>query len=252
MAAPRDPVLLLHGQPGSARDWERVQTEIGERAKTIAIDRPGWDGASTATDLHGNALAALAALDARGIDRATVVGHSFGAAVAAWLAVHHPERVGALVLAAPSANVASLYELDRWLAAPVAGYLLSAVALGSAGAALIAGPLRRRVALQLAVDDRYLRAAAMRLLSPAAWRSFVLEQRVLISDLPLLEADLSRIIAKTTIVAGTRDAIVPPASYRQLAEQIPSAELRLVQRAGHLLPLRNAGALAELVLVVAV
>ena len=49
---------------------------------TVAIDRPGWDGRSVPADLTGNARAALAALDNRGIDRATIVGHSLGAAVA--------------------------------------------------------------------------------------------------------------------------------------------------------------------------
>ena len=47
------PILLLHGQPGSARDWAR--SIPAERATTIAIDRPGWDGSSPPTDLTGNA-----------------------------------------------------------------------------------------------------------------------------------------------------------------------------------------------------
>src|ERR1700739_2954731 len=113
-------VLFLHGQPGSAADWDGVIQRLGGRAVTVAIDRPGWDGVQPALDLDGNAQAALAALDARGLGQALVVGHSLGGAIAAWLAVMHPERVTALVLAAPAANLASLYPIDRWLAAPVA------------------------------------------------------------------------------------------------------------------------------------
>src|SRR5581483_4457605 len=109
---------LLHGQPGTADDWDGVRTAIAGRARTIAIDRPGWNrhgGAldhGRAFDLAGNARAALSALDAAGVSRATIVGHSLGGAVAAWLAAEHPERVGALVLAAPSANRSSLNRLD--------------------------------------------------------------------------------------------------------------------------------------------
>ena len=33
-----DPILLLHGQPGSASDWDRVRAAIGTRAQTIAIE----------------------------------------------------------------------------------------------------------------------------------------------------------------------------------------------------------------------
>jgi pimeloyl-ACP methyl ester carboxylesterase len=240
-------VLLLHGQPGSARDWELVVAALGERVTAIAIDRPGWDGQSEPTDLPGNARAAMAELDARGLERATVVGHSLGGAAAAWLAAHHPDRVARLVLAAPAANVASLYALDRWLAAPVAGYLASVAALAGLGLALTAGPVRRRIADDLAVDDRYLQAAGRRLLAPAAWRAFAVEQRALIRELPVLEDRLGKIEAPTTVVAGAGDRIVPVSAARRLVEQIPGAKLVILEDAGHLLPLQNAERLAEVV-----
>jgi pimeloyl-ACP methyl ester carboxylesterase len=242
-----DPVLLLHGQPGGADDWERVRAAIGARARTIAIDRPGWDGRNPPADLAGNAAAALAALDAASAGRATVAGHSFGGAVAAWLAAAAPERVGALVLIAPAANLASLYRLDYWLAGPVLGYLASVAPLAGLGAALSSGPLRRRIAGQLALDDRYLRAAARRLLGRTVWRAYATEQRVLVRDLPVLEGRLGSISAPTTIVAGDGDHIVPVAAARQLATQIPRARLVLLERAGHLLLQQHAEELAELI-----
>lgn len=247
MSADRDSVLLLHGQPGSARDWERVQAAIGQRARTLAIDRPGWDGGSPAADLEGNARAALAALDGAGIERATVVGHSFGGGVAAWIAARYPQRVGALVLVAPTANAAALYRLDRWLAAPLIGEVASAVTLSITGVLLSAGVVRRRLARELALGDRYLRWSARRLLEPSAWRAFTVEQRALVRDLPALELQLGRISAPTTIVAGSRDLVVPPSSLRELNGQIPGSRLRMIERAGHLLPLRQADVLAALV-----
>jgi pimeloyl-ACP methyl ester carboxylesterase len=240
-------VLLLHGQPGSARDWDGVVAALGPGVATVSFDRPGWDGARPPTGLAGNARAALATLDARGIERATVVGHSFAGGVAAWLAVEHPDRVSSLVLAAPSANAASLYQFDRWLAAPIAGELASAAMLGIAGLALITAPLRRRLARELGLDDRYLGDTAQRLLRPGAWRSFIVEQRALIAELPQLEPRLSRITASTTILAGAEDRIVPPSSLRLLADQIPEARLELLARAGHLLPLRHPAELAEVI-----
>ncbi len=239
------PALLLHGQPGGARDWDAVASALGGRA--IAIDRPGWDGRSQPTDLAGNARAAVAALDARGIDRATVVGHSLGSAVAAWIAAHHPERVAALVLAAPAANADSLCALDRWLAAPVAGYAASVASLAGLGLALTAEPVRRRITRELAVEDGYLRAAAKRLLSPAVWRAFTIEQRALVRDLPALEDRLERISAPTTIVAGSADRLVPVAAARALAEQIDGAELIVLEQAGHLVQLQFPRRIAEII-----
>jgi len=243
-----DPVLLLHGQPGAATDWQRLRAALSNGVRTIAIDRPGWDGRSRVTDLAGNAEAALSALDGAGAARATVVGHSLGAAVAAWLAGLAPARVGRLVLVAPAANLESLGPIDYLLAAPVVGWLASVGAMAGGGLALGAGPVRRWVAEATALDDRYLQTAGRMLLTPAAWRSFVREQRCLVRDLPALERRLPGIAAPTTIVAGTGDHVVPIAAARRLRTQIPGAELVEVEHAGHLLHVQQAGRLAEVVL----
>ena len=66
----------------------------------IAANRPGYDGRLPAGGIAYNAAAGLARLNRTGAERATVVGHSFGGAVAAWLAATHPERVSGLVLVA--------------------------------------------------------------------------------------------------------------------------------------------------------
>jgi len=245
VSARRDPVLLLHGQPGGQGDWSRVVRGIGDRARTVAIDRPGWDGQREATDLPGNAAAAPAAPAGSGIARAVVVGHSLGGAIAAWIAAKHPDRVSALVLAAPAANRDSLTSLDRWLAGPVAGYLAGAALLSAVGVTLSAAPVTRRLATELTLDRDYLRAAGRRLMTPGAWRAFAVEQRGLVRDLPSLEADLGRISAPTTILAGTADRIVPVSAARKLAEQIPGAELVVIERAGHLLPQRHGDRLVE-------
>jgi pimeloyl-ACP methyl ester carboxylesterase len=251
LPAAADPILLLHGQPGSARDWDGVRTAIGEEANTVAIDRPGWHAGSSASDLAGNAGAAIAALDLHGIERATVVGHSFGGAVAAWLAAYHPERVGTLVLAAPSANVASLNRLDHILASRFVGPVLGAAALAGIGVALTTARLRRRIAAALALDDLYLQATGRASLTPATWRAFAIEQRTLIRDLPSLEPRLDQISAPTTIAIGTADRVVGVSAARRLAAQIPPAQLVLLEGADHLLPQRRAKRLAELIIAAA-
>jgi pimeloyl-ACP methyl ester carboxylesterase len=245
---PGGPILLLHGQPGSARDWDPVMAALGADAGAIAIDRPGWDGHTPPADLPGNAEAALAALDCAGADDgATVVGHSLGAAVAAWLAVAHPDRVRALMLVAPAANTEALEPVDRLLAAPVLGELAAAVGLGSIGLALAAPPLRRLMTRMLALDERYLVSVGRGSLAPATWRAFASDQRAMVSELPALTARLGEISAPATIVIGTADRSVPVAASRVLSRQIRGARLVELEHRGHLLPQRNAGQLAELI-----
>jgi pimeloyl-ACP methyl ester carboxylesterase len=240
-------VLLLHGQPGGARDWDRVRAALGDRARALAIDRPGWGAGVPSTDLAGNAVAALSALDTAGVQSATVVGHSLGAAVAVWLALEHPDRVGRLVLAAPAANCASLVPLDYWLAWPLAGELIGVPALAGAALVLSTRPLRRRIAGWLSLDERYLAATGRALRSPAAWRAFAADQRALVRDLPALERRLAGVATPTTIVAGSADRIVPLSSARALAGAIPGAELVALPGAGHLLLHHRAHQLADII-----
>ena len=239
------PVLLLHGQPGAARDWDRVIAVLGDRASAIAIDRPGWDGASRAKDLAGNARAAIDALDAASVDRATIVGHSFGGAVACRLAVDHPDRVTGLVLVAPAANTASLYPLDRLLAMPVLGDLGSLVVVGAPAVALRTRATRGLIARGLGLSDEHLKAVGSSFGLRTALRAFTVEQRSLIRDLPALEARLPSLALPSSVIIGTRDVVVPVDSARRLAGSIPDAELIEIPRAGHLLPLRHAGEVAD-------
>ncbi len=245
----RTALLMLHGQPGGARDWDAVTAAVGDRARAIAIDRPGWDGHSEPRSLAGNGEAALAELDRRGIARAAIAGHSLGAAVAVWLAVHRPERVLALVLAAPAANLASLQPLDRWLAVPIAGPLISSASTAALGLALAVAPVRRRIAGATNLSESYLRASGRALLAPTARRAFAIEQLALEAELRELEDGLGDVRAPTWIVNGSADRIVPLAAARTLAGQIPGARLVVIPDAGHLLPQLRPDQLADAIVV---
>src|SRR4051794_20637875 len=78
------PVVLLHGQPGGRRGWQRVMDSLGPGFSVVAEDRPGYGGASSVgpTGLAGNADAVVARLDSLAVDAAVVVGHSWGGGVA--------------------------------------------------------------------------------------------------------------------------------------------------------------------------
>ncbi len=183
--------------------------------------------------------------------RAVVVGHSLGGAVAAWFAAAEPNRVVALVLIAPAADTRSITALDRLLATPIVGDVLSAALLGAAGGAGAAGPVRRVIGSRLGIDPRYLRSSAALLRRPDAWRSFVAEQRSLIRDLPALEERLAEIVAPTTVVAGTADHVVPIASARSVAHRIRGASLVELPGAHHLLAQQRPAELAEIIVAAA-
>lgn len=242
------PIVLLHGQPGSAGDWDGVVRALGADTPVLTPTRPGWGGSGRAGGVEHNAAALLATLDGQRLDRATIVGHSFGGSIAAWVAAHHPDRVARLVLAAPAANLASIYALDRWLALPVVGFVTSSALMAGAGVPLAWPAARRAAGGRLGLDERFLRQAGRTLRAPSAWQTFVTEQRGLLRELPSLEQRLGTITAPTTIVVGSRDRIVGAGSARRLATQIPGARLVELPGAGHLLPLQQPARLAEVIL----
>ena len=102
-AAPADApaVLAIHGITSTSRTWLATARFLDDRATLIAVDLRGR-GASSAlpppVGLDAHARDMLAVLDAAGLHRAVVVGHSLGAYIAARLAVRHPDRVASLVL----------------------------------------------------------------------------------------------------------------------------------------------------------
>jgi pimeloyl-ACP methyl ester carboxylesterase len=243
-----DPVVLLHGQPGSVRDWDLVVPHLISQTTLLAFDRPGYDGASEPGGIEHSANATLARMDARGIELATVVGLSFGGGVAAWIAARNPERVRALVLISAAANRAALLPVDRLLAAPVAGRLASGAMVSGAGLALSSRRLRQRFAKRHAVPADFLDATGRHIRTSAVRHAFLVEQRALLKELPVLEELLPTITAPTTVVVGTADTVVGAKAGHLLARQIPQANLVEIEGGRHALTATHGPRIAQLIL----
>ena len=98
------PVVLLHGFPELWYGWRR---QIGPLAaaghRVIAPDQRGYNTSDKPEGVAAYRVDTLAAdvvglLDALGLERAAIVGHDWGAVVAWWLALAHPERVSRLAI----------------------------------------------------------------------------------------------------------------------------------------------------------
>jgi pimeloyl-ACP methyl ester carboxylesterase len=96
------PVVLLHGFPQNARQWDRVAVELEMRgARTIIPDLRGYSPGARPLDVASYRAEELAAdvvglLDALDTPRAHIVGHDWGALTAWYVAGTHPRRVSTL------------------------------------------------------------------------------------------------------------------------------------------------------------
>lgn len=152
-------VVLVHGIV-SSRYLLPTAERLARTHRVVAVDLPGF-GRSTARH-HDVRLPELAdalghALEALGVRRAVVVGHSIGAQVAVELARRHPEHVGGLVLAGPAGDpaVRSVLGLGgRWLATSIREPLaFNVLALREL---VDVGPRRMLSMARAAVDDPFL------------------------------------------------------------------------------------------------
>jgi pimeloyl-ACP methyl ester carboxylesterase len=97
-----DAVVFVHGNPGSARDWDDLVAANGKFARTVALDIPGWgksDKLNAAIHTTDGAAAYIqGALDQLGIKRVVLVGHDFGGIWGLQWASQHPEALTGVVL----------------------------------------------------------------------------------------------------------------------------------------------------------
>lgn len=201
-----DPILLVHGLSGSGRWWRRNVPALAASHQVYVLDLAaygyGLPPHHRSPGVRGAAALIAAFLDHQGLTRVTLIGHSMGGHISIHVAALRPERVDHLVLACASG--------------------------------LLAGP-RARMALHLPRAAVTGRVAFMpRVIADAArtgplklWQSAGDLLRDSVQDL------LPSLTARTLVIWGARDALVPPAIGRRLAAAIPGARYAELPRAGH-------------------
>lgn len=211
------PVLVLHGWGASIEAVWPIITGLESVATVYVLDLPGFGQSALPPEAWGVAdyqSFVAAFMDALGIERAPIVGHSNGGRIAIRMASTEPHRVSRLVLV-DSAGIRPKRTL-RWYRrvaiAKVGKY--AACFLGRAGERL-----RERLVGRAGSTD-YLQAGAMR---PTL-------VRLVNSD---LREHLPHIKVPTLLIWGSEDSDTPLAAAREMEKLIPDAGLVVLEGAGH-------------------
>jgi non-heme chloroperoxidase len=235
-------VVFLHGWPDSWFSFSRVLPLLPGDIRALAIDQRGFGDSDrppsgyTIPEMAGDVIAFL---DALGIERATLVGHSFGSFVARQVAIAQPDRVGALVL------IGTGYTASN----PVTREVQSALR-----------DLPDPIPLEFARE--FQASTAHRPLPPDFFDRIVTESLKLPSRVWRLALDglldyndarqLERIEARTLLLWGDRDALFPRVDQDRFVEALPGARLSIYEETGHCpnweQPQRVAAEIASLIL----
>ena len=233
-------LVLLHGFADSTYSWREVASALDDRTTVVAFDRPGFgltsrplwpfrQGDNPYTS-EAQADQTVAVMDALGIERAVLVGHSAGGAIAALTALRHPDRVRALVLEAPAVNANIAPDWLRWAAnTPQARHL------GPLVARIL--PLSAPALIRLAWHDPgtltpeelagYSRPFQLCNWDRALW------EHVAAGSPPNIVDRLDALEVPILLITGDDDRVVPTAETVRLAAALPDARLVVVSRCGH-------------------
>jgi pimeloyl-ACP methyl ester carboxylesterase len=228
VAGTGDPVLFLHGAGGLF--WDPLLDAVAAGHRVVAPEHPGAgesQGLEHVEDLWDLVLYYNELLDSFGVERATVVGHSFGGMVAAEIAATSPHRVDKLVLIAPI----GLWRDDH----PVPD--ISGIPPSSLPSLVFADPQSPLVAALPAPDPTDPESLFRASQTMASILQFIW---------PLPDKGLSkrlyRLTAPTLLVWGAQDGLVHPAYGEDFRELIAGSRLELVDGAGHMPQLEQAEA----------
>ncbi len=236
IAGEGESLLILHGWGGSSNSWIEVQEILAnEGFKVIIPDLPGFGKTTSppvAWSVEDYSNFILNFIKKIGLERVTLMGHSFGGRISIKFTTLCPERVKKLILCASAGLKHNLsfkqkiiYNLARF-----GNFLFSK------------RPLRRYKDVFSNFFYFLVRRRDYHKLKRVMKSSF---QKIVIED---LKATLPKIKAKTLLIWGEKDKSVPLEDGYIMKEEIPQSVLEIIPKAGHTLNLEEPEKLAEVIL----
>ncbi|MCB2108234.1 MAG: alpha/beta fold hydrolase [Rhodobacteraceae bacterium] len=237
------PVLLVSGLGGRLAFWRPVVPAFAKNFRIVLHDHRGTgDSTKSKIDYSVRQMAddVLALMDAKKIEKAHLVGHSTGGAIAQRLALDHPDRVDKIVLSAswagPDAYFKALFDLRLKILTDIgpAAYLSDGILRAFPPAWLQAHP-------ELITATEAERLAAFPGIEIEASRIAAVQRHD-------LRERISMISRKTLVICAADDAITPLPMSQELAAKIPGAMLAVLPMGGHFMPHVDPERYARLVL----
>lgn len=231
------PMILIHGFAASNLVWSKVFLEFAAAGyRVIAPDLPGYGYSAKPRHLDytiaNQAEMVVHFLKQMEIDRAVFIGSSYGAAIAATIALDHASLVEKLVMVgAVNNNKPTRYLLMRLFGSPIIGDILSPLLVGS----------RRLLRIRMkrvydrhswVLDERRVDARHLPLRTRGAHRAIIRTVRRWDAERVSREAHL--LTQPTLLIWGDTDREVPLQDGERLHESIPGSRLIVFRECGHL------------------
>ncbi|MGN6373050.1 MAG: alpha/beta fold hydrolase [Solirubrobacteraceae bacterium] len=246
------PVLLIHGLPGTADDFDAV-TPLLTGHRTVAIDRPGFGYSSGGYVPFDRQLQAIHELIAKlHLGRPVIVGHSYGGTVALGLAERYPRDVRGLVLvdaAAIGTRPSGFERLQAHMIQILQAPVLRQIANATFGQLLLTVSAHQGDSEafhpQAVVSAHEQRVLAINL-THGNLEALAGERLAAAGVFDRIDRSLASIAAPAVVIQGEEDELVKPLYGRRLARELPHARLVMVS-GGHMVPYTHPAVVAQAV-----
>ena len=230
------PVLLIHGSgPGVSAwaNWRLVIPELAQQARVIAPDMVGFGFTDRLDltqpdqryDMDTWVRQAVGLLDALNIEKADLVGNSFGGALALALAIRHPQRVRRLVLmGSVGVPFAITPGLDAvWGYQPSFENMRRIMDVFTWDGSLVNDELAR---MRYEASNQPGFQESFSAMFPAPRQRWV-------DAMTSSEQDIRALPHHTLVVHGREDQVIPLSTSQTLAAWIPRSQLHVFGQCGH-------------------
>ncbi|MFS8144821.1 alpha/beta fold hydrolase [Rhizobium sp. BR 249] len=234
-------LVFIHGASGNLLDQAGAfRAALEGRAEMLFVDRPGHGyserGGPENAIPSGQADAIATLMEKRGIERAIIVGHSFGGAIAAAFGVRHPEKTAGLLFLAPATHPwpGAIDWYYHVATAPLVGWLFNHVVVVPLGLSRVERGTLNVFRPNSRPSDYIEKTGPSLVLRPRTFRNNAVDFKRLLAYVKEQSPLYSRITAPTVIITGDKDEIVWEHLHsRGLARDIEGSELVTISGVGH-------------------
>lgn len=238
-------LVLIGGLTSDHQAWKSILRQLSPHFRVLIFDNRGV-GLSSTPDypytLEMMADDALSLLDLLRIEKAHILGHSLGGAIAMQIAIQAPKRVDKLIVSCSRDKISAIASL----------FFQTREKIQTMGAS---PELLAEYVMPFLFCEKFL-ANKMNVKGFAQWAArnpnpqsaIGFSRQLHASRSRVLAEDLHKITAQTLIIGGSEDIIANPKQTAELASRIPNSTMKLIDDCAHMPHVEQARVFSELVL----
>ncbi len=241
-------MILLHGFGSSSASYQGLMEALDDTYRVFALDFVGFGLSSKEKDndlsFEGQVKTVIEFMDKKGINKAHLVGHSMGGAVAVKLAATYPDRFEKVVLISPAGWGEYQGELSyiKYFPHPIDKFIVR-------GFLQTTGAIKTALNKAFYEDELVTKEIVMSHWEPTQTRraDWSYAKKIKMGIVPDIKDEFSKISQPTLVIWGREDEILSSETLRAITEQVDKSEGYFIENSGHVPHQENPESLASLI-----